>query len=367
MPNRPVEVSLEVNPAARLDVIDVGQEIRDQHGDALQPFPRALYCSFHTTAGYLDQGLATRLQQEGEPGVEPFVKVFQTLFPEGAGYQHDNLELRSELSEEQKRNEPQNADSHLAFIGAGLRNCVTYRHRPGEPVYFVDLDGVNEGHARQRQTTIVGFSEEEEVVRERLVIPVSAHPIDSVNLKDPKLGLYEQIEALTAKYEQIVAMVKAQGVTSGRVRLELAGGERQAGLTVNEYETLLMRHDLAEVLREPLRFMREKASHLLARPRAIPNRSLDYAKYDMVQIFNQLFDTFRMNESMVERLAARMLAVPAARFLRMKRSVSLLVSDRQTEGVGRPVQGTYQSPILVQWAKASARQREVDVVLTRFK
>jgi hypothetical protein len=31
------------------------------------------------------------------------------------------------------------------------------------------------------------------------------------------------------------------------------------------------------------------------------------------------------------------------------------------------VQGTYQSPILVQWAKASAKQREVDVVLTRFK
>ena len=95
MSNRPAEVSLEVNPAARLDVIDVGQEVREQHGDILQPFPRALYCSFHTTAGYLDQGLATRLQQEGEPGVEPFVKVFQTIFPEGAGYQHDNLELRN--------------------------------------------------------------------------------------------------------------------------------------------------------------------------------------------------------------------------------------------------------------------------------
>jgi hypothetical protein len=74
-----------------------------------------------------------------------------------------------------------------------------------------------------------------------------------------------------------------------------------------------------------------------------------------------------MNESMVERLAARVLAVPASRFLRMKRSVSLLVSDRQSAGIGRPVQGTYQSPILVQWAKASAKQREIDVVLTRFK
>jgi thiamine phosphate synthase YjbQ (UPF0047 family) len=357
MSMRPVEVSLEVSPSSRLDVIDVRGMLQDGESEALEPFSRALYCSFHTTAGYLDQGLATRLQQQGEPGVEPFVKVFQTIFPEGAGYEHDKLHLREELSEEQRRNEPQNADSHLAFIGAGLRNCVTYLNRPGEPVYFVDLDGVYEGHARQRQTTIVGFTEEEEVVRDRLVVPVSAHPIDSVNLKDPRLGLYEQIEALTAKYD----------VAKGRVQISLAPGERHAGLTVNEYETLLMRHDLAEVLREPFRFMAEKGRHLLAHPRAIPNRSLDYAKYDFVRVFNQLFDTFRMNESMVEKLAARVLAFPASRFLRMKRSVSLLVSDRGEEGHGRPVQGTYQSPILVQWAKAARRQREVDVVLTRFR
>ena len=59
--------------------------------------------------------------------------------------------------------------------------------------------------------------------------------------------------------------------------------------------------------------------------------------------------------------------MPASRFLRMKRSVSLLVSDRETEGRGRPIQGTYQSPILVQWAKATPRQREVEVILTRFR
>jgi thiamine phosphate synthase YjbQ (UPF0047 family) len=357
MSMRPVEVSLEVSPSSRLDVIDVRGMLHDGEAEALEPFSRALYCSFHTTAGYLDQGLATRLQQQGEPGVEPFVKVFQTIFPEGAGYEHDKLHLREELSDEQRRSEPQNADSHLAFIGAGLRNCVTYLNRPGEPVYFVDLDGVYEGQARQRQTTIVGFTEEEEVVRDRLVVPVSAHPIDSVNLKDPRLGLYEQIEALTAKYD----------VAKGRVQISLAPGERHAGLTVNEYETLLMRHDLAEVLREPFRFMAEKTRHLLAHPRAIPNRSLDYAKYDFVRVFNQLFDAFRMNESVVEKLAARVLALPASRFLRMKRSVSLLVSDRGEEGRGRPVQGTYQSPILVQWAKAARKRREVDVVLTRFR
>jgi hypothetical protein len=80
-----------------------------------------------------------------------------------------------------------------------------------------------------------------------------------------------------------------------------------------------------------------------------------------------VFDAFRMNESVVEKLVARVLAYPASRFLRMKRSVSLLVSDREREGIGRPIQGTYQSPILVQWAKSASRQREVDVVLTRFR
>jgi len=353
VPAKPLDITLEIAPRARIDFVDLRSQFAAEH-EALSPYRNCLYWSFHTTAGFLDRSLAARLKEQHIP---TYVEAVRTFFPEGAGYEHDRLERRGDLDSTQRAVEPRNADSHLAFIAGGLRTCVTHPNRPNEPVYFVDLDGVNEGHARQRQTTIVGFSEEEEVVRERLIIPMSAHPIDSVNLKDPKLGLYEQIEALTTKYD----------VPKGRVRIELAKGERHAGLTVNEYETLLMRHDLAEVLKEPLRFMREKASHLLARPRAIPNRSLDYAKYDMVQIFNQLFDHFRMNESMVERLAARVLAVPASRFLRMKRSVSLLVSDRMSEGVGRPIQGTYQSPILVQWAKASAKQREVEVILSRFK
>ena len=38
------------------------------------------------------------------------------------------------------------------FIAAGLRPCVTHPNRPGEPVCFVDLDGVNEGRPRRRLT-----------------------------------------------------------------------------------------------------------------------------------------------------------------------------------------------------------------------
>ena len=131
-----------------------------------------------------------------------------------------------------------------------------------------------------------------------------------------------------------------------------------------------MRHDLVEVLRNPLRFMREKATPPAgADPRAIPNKTIWLRE---VRSGPRLQPAVRHvpPERVARRTAAGAAcsAVPASRFLRMKRSVSLLVSDREvSEGVGRPIQGTYQSPILVQWAKASAKQREVEVVLTRFK
>jgi thiamine phosphate synthase YjbQ (UPF0047 family) len=155
----PLEITLEISPRARLDLVDVDKQIADTHGDVLGGFPRALYCSYHTTAGYLDQGIAGRLNRK-EDGVAPYLSFFKKIFPEGAGYQHDELHLREELTEEQRRVEPCNADSHLAFISAGLRSCVTYRRRKGEPVYFIDLDGVNEGRPRRRCTTVLGFSTE---------------------------------------------------------------------------------------------------------------------------------------------------------------------------------------------------------------
>jgi hypothetical protein len=185
---------------------------------------------------------------------------------------------------------------------------------------------------------------------------VSTHPVDSLNLKDPRLGVYEQLVELVARH----------GVTHGRIRIELAPGERHAGLTVNEYETLLMRHDLAHVLRNPLRFAAEKGRHMWANPRAIPARTLDYAKYDMVRTFNQVFDALCLRESVVERVLARAIALPAARFLRMKRSVSLLVSDRGSAGRGAIVDGTYQSPILVQWNRPAHQSREIEIAISRF-
>ena len=43
---------------ARFDIIDVRERLRSAHGDLLNSYPRHLYHSFHTTAGYLEQSLA---------------------------------------------------------------------------------------------------------------------------------------------------------------------------------------------------------------------------------------------------------------------------------------------------------------------
>jgi thiamine phosphate synthase YjbQ (UPF0047 family) len=354
MAGSPVEVTLELTPRARFDIIDVRERLRAAHGGLLDAYPRHLYHSFHTTAGYLEQSLAARLTR-GTDTVAPYVEVFRAMFPEGAGYEHDQLDRRNDLTSEERAVEPRNADSHLAFMAAGLSTCVSYVNRPQEPVCFVDLDGVTQGRPRRRLTSIVGFTREREIVKLRIPVPVSAHPIDSINLKDPKLGIYEQLIELVARHE----------ITSGRVRLDLAGGERQAGLTVNEYETLLMRQDLADVLRNPFRFAAEKGRHMLAHPREIPAKALDYAKYDMVRALNQVLDLTGLRESLLERLFARAIAVPAGRFLRMKRSVNLRI--RESEGRGVIADGRYQSPILVQWNRAARRVRELEATLTRFE
>ena len=348
---QPLDLTLELAPRARFDVVDLRTRFAAEHA-ALAAFPHCLYWSFHTTAGFLDRSLAARLRPEQIPS---YVEAFRTLFPQGAGYEHDRLERRADLDPAQRAVEPRNADSHLAFITGGLRTCVTHPNRPGEPVFFVDLDGVNEGRPRRRRARLIGFNDERLVRATRIEVPVSTHPIDSVNLKDPRLGIYEEL----------TAFVRAAGVPKGRLRVQLDPTERHSALTVNEYETLLMKYDLAEVLSNPLRFVAEKSRHALANPRAVPAKTLGYAKYDFVRVLNQGLDTLGLRGSLVEKVLARTLAVPAARFFRMRRSVSLLVSE--LEGQPRIVEGTYQSPILVQWQHAPRQSRVLNVSLTEIR
>jgi thiamine phosphate synthase YjbQ (UPF0047 family) len=347
---KPLDLTLELAPKARFDVVNLRAHFAAEHL-AAEAFPQCLYWTCHTTAGFLDRSLAARLQAQHIP---TYVGAFRTIFPEGAGYHHDELDRRHDLDSTQRAIEPRNADSHLAFIASGLRTCVTHPNRPGEPVCFVDLDGVNEGRPRRRLTRLIAFTRERLVGSRVIEVPVSAHPIDSVNLKDPRLGIYEQLSEL----------VKQVGVAKGRLRLSLDPAERHSALTINEYETLLMRHDLHEVMSNPLRFVAEKSRHALANPFAVPAKTLGYAKYDFVRVLNRGLDTFGLRGSIVERVLARTLAVPAARFFGMRRSVNLLVSS--DDGSAGIVEGTYQSPILVQWQQAPRSARLLDVTLTEL-
>jgi thiamine phosphate synthase YjbQ (UPF0047 family) len=348
------EVRLTLAPQRRFQAIDVNTRVADEAGDVLKRHQRALYCSFHTTAGYLDQSVSVRLRDNHDQ-LSKFFRTFRALFPHGAEYRHDRMELRTELSDAQKKVEPRNADSHLTFIGAGLRNCVTYRTRPGGPVYFIELDGKSEAMRRQRTTTVLAYDAERVVSRTSVSIPVSKHPIDSVNLGDPRLGLLEQVNDLLAR----------SGLDRGRVDLVVAPDERHVALTVNEYETLLMQHDLMEVLKNPLRFAKIKGRNMLDDPLAIPGKTLSYARYDVVRVLNSLMEALRLDQSSFERLIARVMAVPASRFMRSRR-VSFLAASDAEHGAAHLVRGTYQSPILVQWGQAERQERHVDIVLVQL-
>lgn len=360
MSSFPNQFTLSLRPRSRVDVIDVTARLEEEAPGFNDHFQKAAYCSHHTTAGYLEQSLVSRLKHSPE-SVHEYVSAFRRLFPEGAGYRHDELEERQELSAEERAVEPRNGDSHLTFIGSGLLNCTAYTHRPRSPVYFIDLDGVNGNMTRERRTTVIGYTEEETVEKLHITVPVSGHAVDSINIRDPRLGLFEELDRRLAHH----------GIQRGRIDLSLAPGERHAGITVNEYETLLMKHDLAEVLGNPLRFMAEKGRNMMIDPMAIPGKTMNYAKYDFVQVLNRLMDTFGISDSPLERILDKFLAVPAARFLRMKRSVNLLVSDGvgdgETNGVGRILQGRYQSPILVQWDRAPGGCRRLEATLSRFR
>lgn len=354
MARRPVHLTVEASPRSRYDAIDVAGLVRDIHGGILDDYLRVLYCSHHTTAGYLDQWLATWLLHRRE-GVDPFIHRFQRRFPRGAGYRHDDMRLRSDLTHEQRLCEPPNGDAHLTFIGSGLQNCVTYRHRPGLPVFLMDLDGMHDGVARTRTSSIVAFSSERPVAEVTVEVPVSRRAIDSVNLYDPRLGVRQCIEEL----------LTAHPMSCGRLDIEVRSGEEGAAVTVNEYETLLMRHDLAEVLHDPVRFMARQGRRMLRDPRAVPAKALGYARYDLVQVVNRMLDLLGPSGDVVEGALARLMAVPAARRLRFKRRLSLAVGDGDGHGP-RVLRGRYQTPILIQWRATLRRRRTLRLTLSRF-
>jgi thiamine phosphate synthase YjbQ (UPF0047 family) len=353
--NQPLEVSLEVLPKSRFDMTDITRLAKDHVNGKAGMYRKAMYSSFHTTAGYLDQSLCSRLKHN-QDRIASYIRTFKHIFPINGDYLHDKMELRSELSESQKKVEPKNADSHLTFIGSGLRNNVTYDNNSDVPVYFIDLDGVHEHGTRNRKTNILYFNEEKTVFQDLVDVPVSHHPVDSINLRDPRLGYLDKLNQLLEQFE----------VEKGRVEISLDPSETHSGLTVNEYETLLMTHDLIDVLKNPLEFMGEKGKYILNNPHTIPRRTREYAKYDFVQVFNELMDAFHVSESVVEKLLSKFFSLPAEKFLRLKRSVSLPFSNVEEGKAAKIVEGTYQSPILLQWQSPETKTRKLHLKIVRY-
>jgi len=356
MSAQPREILLHLTPRSRFDLIDVAASVRAQHCDVFTTYRKTLCCSFHTTAGYLDQPFCAALDYS-EKRLRQFLLIFQKLFPPNAGYFHDCMRLRTELSPSAKAQEPANADSHLTFISAGLQNCVTYANKVQVPIYFIDLDGLSPHARRTRRTTMLLYNQETVAYRGTFAIPTRpAHPIDAFNLRDPQYGLFAHLQHLIEVY----------GIEHGRIDIRLAPRERHVGLTVNEYETMLMCNDLPEVLRDPLRYMLRHSKALLANPAAIPAKMRDYAIYDLIHLYNEVMDNVQIGRTLIER-GLSFLSGPASRLFRLKRCIQLFISGHGEAGQERIIQGIYQSPILIQYQQAEQGVRGLEITLWAFR
>ncbi|MCY3594174.1 MAG: hypothetical protein OXH01_02915 [Bacteroidetes bacterium] len=319
----------------------------------------------HTTAGFLEQSLATKLGNKPE-GVDHLVRSAHRLFPEGAPYWHDRMELRNELTAEQRKFEPLNADSHLAFICLGLCSCALYEFDPDDPIYFIDLDGEFQGTFRSRKTLAVGYNETRCVHEDVLSIRMprkDQHALD-----------------LSQHLNDLQALVNKHNIHRGLVTFELDSNEKNAGITVNEYETLLVERDITDVLKNPLRYMLDHASELVRHPLTLPGKAKKVLTYELHLAIR---DGLRLAsrsvsavEYMVERLGMRLpllesvidrLATPLeTRWMNLGTTARFLINAGNEEPHGRITTGTYQSPILIQWRRPDSDMRNLRVRLLQF-
>ena len=322
MAPQPVELNLTIRPQRRFAIIDIAELIRQQVGDQLRPFRKAAYCSLHTTARLYGA--------RHEPALGPQPQADRPLHPR---HQKD-ISLQRRLFSRppavarraqrgrKGKGAGRQADSHLTFIAAGLKNCVTYIHRPEEPVYFIELDGIYKDYVRRRCTAVMAYNHAEIVHRGRVEIPViGSHAIDAFNLKDPRYGLFATL----------ADWLRQCGIDKGCIDIRLAPEEKHVGMTVNEYETLLMRNDLPEALSDPLRYVLQRGKRLLQHPASIPGKMHAYAAYDSLRFYNELLDQVPVGRSVIDRIFS-VLSTPAQRILRLKRHIRLLVSDRAEAG-----------------------------------
>jgi len=328
---------LDLQATRRNEVTDLRPLLKGAlaRGD-LPPAQRFLFVSHHTTAGFPDPRLRLRLGADRARLAE-LLEGLRDVFPPGAGYQHDRLEERHELSATQRAREPLNADAHLSYIGGGFTNTLLSHHGEGDPIWLVDFDGsweTRKGETlhRQRRVTIIGLDGEREERRLHFRVPVPSGAA-AVPLSGPGTELLESVEAA----------LEEQNLRLGRVRLRVEASPPGAGVTVNEAEALLVERDLSEVLSSPLRY---------ARAAGLP----------------RVLEALRFSPERRDRILGRTLKSPSSRLLRLRREASLAVVpwDEDGRGAGRLLLGRYQSPILLQQEGTPGLDRMVTATLLRF-
>ena len=77
---RPTKLQLTLAPHRRFEAFDIAARVAEA-GDLLRQYQRALFCSPHTTAGYLDRSLAGRMQYRYDL-LSQFFRAFRALFPQ---------------------------------------------------------------------------------------------------------------------------------------------------------------------------------------------------------------------------------------------------------------------------------------------
>ena len=345
--------------------MNVGKTVGKVDSGIFSNFDRVAFCSVHTTAGFLEQPLALKLGNNRE-GIESLVRSAHRLFPEGAPYWHDRMELRSELSAEQRKHEPLNADSHLAFICLGLCNCVLYKFAPEKPVYFIDLDGKSNETFRSRKSIAVGYNDADCVHEETLQIDLPGKNRCAVDLKKS----LPDLQALVAKHQ----------IHRGLVTLELAPDEKHAGVTVNEFESLLVERDITDALLNPLRYMLYNVPQFARHPLMVPSKAKDMLLYEIhlairdglrvanrsVSILEYMVERLGMDLPLLEHVIDRIASPLEARWMNLGSTIRLLINAEDEAPLGRVMIGTYQSPILIQWRRPESDTREMRLRLLRF-
>ena len=76
MTAQPLDLTLEVAPQARFDIVEMRSRFAAEH-EALAAYSHCLYWSAHTTAGYLDRSISARLSTQR---VSSYVDAFRAIF-----------------------------------------------------------------------------------------------------------------------------------------------------------------------------------------------------------------------------------------------------------------------------------------------